>query len=505
MNAGEKLALSHDELLSLRAAQHGWRVAPLRQRLEVILKLRREIASAATELAATVPANLPGALHRTLAETLSAEVLPLAEACRFLQKEAIRLLEDSTASRRGRPLWLSRVNVQTRRLPLGVVLILAPANYPLYLPGVQVLQALVAGNAVLWKPAPGTSAPAHALRAMLLSCGLDASLLHILPESPAAAQQAIHAGVDKVFLTGSAETGKAVLGELAQTLTPAVMELSGCDSVFVLPGADLDRAADAITFGLRLNGSFTCMAPRRIFILRTLLPQFADLLVAKVKAIPPVPIPAKTAALLGDLITEATLYGAKVLLNGLTESPPHGVNAVRACGPVLLSEARPNMRITCTDIFAPVASILPLDSLSEAAMLHAECSYRLTASVFGPEIQARQLAAQLECGTVLINDMIVSTADPRASFGGHGRSGFGATRGAQGLLEMTVLQTVIRNRSRTKLTYQPTNTTHEAFFATIIRLFHGGWRHLPARLNAVARAARRIRSIHSYKKEETDR
>jgi aldehyde dehydrogenase (NAD+) len=492
MNAAEKLAPSHDELLSLRAAQHGWRATPLRRRLSVVRRLRQQIASAATDLAATVPATLPGALHRSPAETLTAEVLPLAEACRFLEKEATQILATGVAGKRARPLWLNSVSVETRRLPLGIVLILAPANYPLFLPGVQVLQALVAGNAVMWKPAPGTTAPANALRAMLVSSGLDPDLLLVLPESPAAAQQAIQAGVDKVFLTGSAETGKAVLEQLAHTVTPSVMELSGCDAVFLLPGADLNRAADAVAFGLRLNGSFTCMAPRRIFVTRENLEAFSNALLARLADAAPVEIPARTAALLGDLITEATLYGAKILLNGFTDSAQTSSGA-RLCGPTLLTEARPSMRITCTDIFAPVASILPMDSPADAARLHSECRYRLTAAIFGPQRQARQLAAQLDCGTVLINDVIVSTADPRVSFGGRGRSGFGLTRGPEGLLEMTALQTIIRNRSRNSLPYQPVTPAHAPFFAATIRLFHSGWKHLPSSLRAVVQAARRLK------------
>ncbi len=90
---------------------------------------------------------------------------------------------------------------------------------------------------------------------------------------------AIAAGVDKVFLTGSAATGTAVLHQLAPHLTPAVMELSGCDAVFVLPGADLDRTVAALAFGLRLNGSATCMAPRRLFLVGDhpeLLPALLD-------------------------------------------------------------------------------------------------------------------------------------------------------------------------------------------------------------------------------------
>ena len=492
MNAAEKLAPSHDELLNLRAAQYGWRVTPLRRRLAVVRRLRRQIASAATDLAATVPASLPGALHRSPAETLTAEVLPLAEACRFLEKEAEQILESSVKGKRARPLWLHGVTVETRRMPLGVVLILAPANYPLFLPGVQVLQALVAGNAVLWKPAPGTSAPAHALRTMLLRAGLDPDLLLILPESPAAAQQAIQAGVDKVFLTGSAETGKAILGQLAQTITPSVMELSGCDAVFILPGADLNRAADAVAFGLRLNGSFTCMAPRRIFVTRENLEVFSSALLSRLANAAPVEIPARTAALLGDLLTEATLYGAKILLNGFGDSAQTGTGA-RLCSPTLLTEAKPSMRITCADTFAPVASILPMDSPEDAARLHCECRYRLTAAIFGPARQARQLAAQLDCGTVLLNDVIVSTADPRVPFGGLGLSGFGVTRGAEGLLEMTAPQTVIRNRSRNLLPYQPVTQAHAPFFAATIRLFHGGWKHLPSSLRAIVQAARKLK------------
>lgn len=492
MDAAEKLALSHVELLSLRAAQHGWRATPLRARLAVMRKLRREIANAATDLAATVPANLPGALHRSLAETLTAEVLPLAEACRFLQKEAAPILTTGRESNRGRPLWMSGVSVETRRHPLGIVLILAPANYPLFLPGVQVLQALVAGNAVLWKPAPGTSAPAHALRALLVSSGLDPDLLRILPESLAAAQQAIQAGVDKVFLTGSDQTGKAVLGQLAKTITPAVMELSGCDAVFVLPGADVERAAEAVAFGLRLNGSFTCMAPRRIFVVREMMPQFSNALLVRLAAVAPVEIPAKTAELLDDLITEATLYGAKVLVHGFADTPQPAADT-RLCRPTLLTEAKTSMRITCTDIFAPVATILVLDSPADAPRLFAECRYRLTAAIFGPDRQARKLAAQLDCGTVLLNDLIVSTADPRVSFGGRGLSGFGVTRGREGLLEMTVVQTIIRNRSRSKLQYQAVTPAHALFFDAAIRLFHGGLRRLPAAVGALVNAAGKLK------------
>ncbi len=87
----------------------------------------------------------------------------------------------------------------------------------------------------------------------------------MLPECSEAANEAIRGGVDKVFLTGSAHTGRAVSRELAESATPSVMELSGCDAVFVLEDADLNLVSDCLLLGLTLNNSQTCMAPRRVF------------------------------------------------------------------------------------------------------------------------------------------------------------------------------------------------------------------------------------------------
>ena len=115
----------------------------------------------------------------------------------------------------------------------------------------------------------------------------------------------------------------------------------------------------------------------------------------------------------------------------------------------------------------------------------------MTAAIFGPEGEAQALAARLPVGTVLINDLIVATADPRVSFGGRKSSGFGATRGREGLLEMTVLKTIVTQRSRDGRAYQPTTPEHQAFFAAYLEAVHGGgwlarWRGLRRLLRASA-------------------
>jgi acyl-CoA reductase-like NAD-dependent aldehyde dehydrogenase len=464
-----------------RAAQHLWEQKGLRKRLALLRRARQRIAATAEKIAQSVPCDQPGALHRSVADTLVSEVLPLVEACRFLEREAGWILAPQRLSSHARRFWLRRVTAETRREPLGVVLIIAPANYPLFLPGVQTLQALAAGNAVLWKPAAGGSAAAEALRDVLVGCGLDPALFQLLGESPQAAADAMASGVDKVFLTGSAATGTAVLHQAAAHLTPTVMELSGCDAVFVLPGADPDRTVAAVVFGLRFNGSATCMAPRRLFLIGS-HPGLVPALLEQLKSLPPVSLSTRIRAQLAELLEHAQRLGGSVLTDGFAVGMRYAV----------ITHATAEMRIAQSDIFAPVLSIFEAPDVDTAVAAHATCSYALTVAIFGPESEARRLASRIPVGTVLINDLIVSTADPRISFGGRRSSGFGVTRGHEGLLEMTALKTIIVQRSRDLRAYRPTTPEHQPFFAAYLEAAHGGnwiarWNGLRRLLRAATR------------------
>ncbi len=467
----------------MMVAQRDWASTPLRARLKVIRRLRKLLAARAVDVAETIPVSLPGALSRTVADSLVSEVLPLIEACRFLENEAEEVLRTRELGAAGRPVWLSGVEGEVQRAPWGLVLVLAAGNYPLLLAGVQTLQALVAGNAVLWKPAPGTEDVAHGLRQMLVESGLNPELLRVLDSSVEAGTDAIAAGVDHVVLTGSAETGKAVLRQLAETLTPATMELSGCDAVFVLPGADWAHTIRALAFGLRFNGSFTCMAPRRVFLVGMKdAPEFEARLAEVLAALSPVPVPDKTRRRLAELVADARVQGAQVVLEGQEARE-------MTVGVTLISGATPSMLAMQSDVFAPLLSVMRAASVDEALAASAACPYALTASVFGPEKVARTLAWRLRVGNVLINDIVVPTADPRIPFGGRGRSGFGVTRGAEGLLAMTVPKTIQRQQKPSPYAYVPTDERHVEFFAGLAQMLHGGgllqrWTGLSRLMNA---------------------
>ena len=413
--------------------------------------------------------NAIDAEHRTPADVRVSEILPLLAACEYLEKDAAKILTARQLGAWGRPLWLGGIRSEVQRVPLGCVLVIGPSNYPLFLPGVQVLQALVAGNAVCWKPGRGGAEVARLFESEMAEAGLPPELLRVTDDSVEAGRAVIAAGADKVFFTGSASAGRAVMRQLAETATPSVMELSGCSSVIVMPGSDLARVTAAVVFGTRLNGSATCMAPRRILVMGDTRAR-RDALVRRLQdalaKVDPVKLPDATTVQLQELVTEARAQGA-TLLGELSEEQR----------PILLVNARPTMRIAQTDIFAPVLSVIDVPDEEDVAAAERVCPLALTVSIFGDEQKARRLARDIAVGTAVINDVIVPTADPRLPFGGRKGSGFGVTRGAEGLLEMTAIRNVIVRAGDGQRQYEQTGESHTRLFDGLILAGHAGtWR-----------------------------
>jgi acyl-CoA reductase-like NAD-dependent aldehyde dehydrogenase len=435
---------------------------PLRGRLRILRAARQRMAARAEEFAEAISPRLA----RTKADTLATEVLPLLAGCKFLEREAGRILAPRRLGMSGRPLWMTGVAAEIHRVALGRVLVIGPSNFPLFIPGSHVLQALAAGNCVTWKPGAGGGAVAQLMAQMLLEAGLPANALRVTDESVEAAREALAAGTDKVVFTGSSKTSHSLLAELAGTATPAVLELSGADAIVVTPTADLQQVARAVAFGLRLNGGAVCMSPRRLFATPTTMSALRPLLRAELAKIPGVALDAGTSTRLRSMLNEAAGAGAEV----------QGSFTPDAQKPLLVDRATANMAVTCSDIFAPVLSLIEAETMLHVPELYAQCPYALTVSVFcerGKEKKARMLGSMLNAGTLLINDIIAPTADPRVPFGGRGASGYGVTRGAEGLLEMTAVKTVLVRRGGVMLHLEPMQDKDTAMFAGLIRAVHG--------------------------------
>lgn len=466
---------TEDAIAAARAAQAYWADLPVAHRLAVIRHLRSLIADGPGSLLRA------GGIHvdDAAAEVLTSQIIPLADACRFLEREAVRLLAPQKLGRRGRPWWLLGVRAEVWREPYGVVLIVGPGNYPLFLPGVQALQALVVGNAVLLKPAPGHSRLAEELGRLLGVAGLPRDLYRVLDENARTVRRAASTGVDKVVLTGSAATGREVLGHLAPRLTPATLELSGSGAVFVLPGADLGQVAAALAFSLRLNGGATCIAPRRVFVQKEQASELEDHLRPRVAALPAVPLtaPARTVELLADALRRGARLSAEL---------PAASDGAMA--PVIVLDAGPELELLKADLMAPVLALIGVDGPEQALALDAQCPYALGTAIFGPEPAARQLAHRVRAGSVTINDLIVPTADPRLPFGGRGESGYGVTRGGAGLLEFTTIKAMSLRQGRFRPHYEAPKAGDRALFEAYLQATHGG--SLGKRLRALVRLLR---------------
>ena len=424
-----------------RIAQVAWAGRLPRQRLRPLAELPAELCQHWEDFVALSPRP-----NASPSEVLSSEVMPLAEACRYAARVGKRALAPRTHSLRHAAWWMGRIGVRVTRQPWGTVLILAPSNYPLLLPGVQIVQALAAGNAVVVKPAPGCTA---ILQRFVDSCavvGIPPGLIQVLDTPVAAGQAAIAAGVDKVVLTGSVDSGRSVLSQLAQTLTPATLELSGCDAVFVTEQADLQRVARCVVYGLLLNGGATCIAPRRVFVTPLHRERLGELIREELqqRAAAEMQLPRAVRSRIAQAAQQAVAEGAEVLCGSLdfADRQPASMPAL------VLHKVQPHMAIAQGDFFGPVLSLISVPNMAAAIEADRLCPYALGASVFGPTVMAEHWASQIQAGCVVINDVIVPTADPRVAFGGGRHSGWGVTRGWEGLVAMSRPQVMCIRRGR---------------------------------------------------------
>ncbi len=433
-------------------AQLTWCQLKVRARTAILDRLRELLVEHRHELAAAVESKA----RQDYRETVTSELMPLADATRWLHRKAKRILAPRYIDGGATPFWLGRLRSTVHRVPVGLVMVIGTWNYPLFLPGVQILHALAAGNAVAFKPAPGCEKLSRLFVDLLIRAGVPADLIVLLDSDVDTAKTAIQAGVNKLVMTGSSRSGRAVLHQLADTLTPAVMELSGCDAIYVLPGADLHRVCDLVLFGLRLNGGATCMAPRRIFLPKKSSEVFHRLLSQRLEAEQQqkwsTQIALDTYNQLWDGVEDAIHKGAKIFSgplhrkavmkdtssdDGSKQNASLGDKSFVECGHLVLTDMDTQMQLCSADIFAPLAMIIPVDDWSDALRADSRCPYALTASVFGPTEDALRIVKFISAGVITINDLIVPTADPQLPFGGRGESGFGVTRGSEGLLEMT--------------------------------------------------------------------
>ncbi len=471
-----------------------WKLLPRQQRCRIVASVSSRIAASAESLTALCASG-----QRTdPVETITAELLPLCSALRHIGRRGPRILATRRCGMLGRPAWLWGIQSTVRRDPHGRVLVLGTWNYPLLLAGTQTAQALAAGNTVLLKPAVGSEAATRELVDCFRRAGIPADQLVQLDSSTESALAAMEAGVDLIVLTGAASTGRKVLAKAAETVTPTIMELSGCDAVVVMPSAKMMRTAAAIDFSLNFNGGATCISPRRLIVQDDQADALISAIGQRLKTSAAATVHPAARDAVASAVQLAIEQGAIDQLGHFDAALLQSSGTLR---PIVLDRVGPTDSIASADLFAPITSVIRVPQISDAIKIVNDCRYRLAASVFGNRHEALKLANQLQVGSVAINDLLVPTADPRLPFGGRGDSGFGVTRGDEGLLAMTVPTVISQRRGRFVPHLDLRRNLNEQMMTGSLQFLHGG--SLARRLAGLRRMVRAVKTGRPSKRNKS--
>ncbi|HYG76438.1 MAG TPA: aldehyde dehydrogenase family protein [Planctomycetota bacterium] len=443
-----------------REAQRQWAARPLSVRLQPVHTLRARLASAPVPLADIVAREI----GKTRTETIGAEILPVAEACAFLLDRAPKLLAPRRETLRGVLPFAGSAIIQHQ--PWGVVATLVPWNYPLFLCAVPVLNALVAGNAAVMKASPRAKETVAAFGRWLVDAGFPPDLVPVLDSSDDMGRKLSASPlVDRIIFTGSSKTGRAILKAAAENLVPATVELSGCDAVFVLRDANLTLAADAVTFGLRINAGRTCICPRRLFVEEPVAEPFLTALKDRTNRLKlQTPMDPQTLREADELAQRLTAAGA-IALNERREGDAE--KALVVSGDAKVMEATQGN-------FVPALVATKVKNIDEALSLEAQSPYALGASVFSRDVKAAVgLASRLRAGIIGINECVAYGGEAALPFGGRDESGYGVRGGEEGLMEMTRPQALAIARGSFR-PHHVAETEAEAMLLALLRARHSG-------------------------------
>lgn len=458
------MTLSPDDLdftlRRARVAQQAWAARSVSERLRPIAALRARLASDPHTLAEVISADI----GKTRFEAIGAEVLPTAEACAFLLARAHDLLKPRKEKLRGTLPFSGSAYVH--HLPWGVVAGLVPWNYPLFLCAGSALNALAAGNAIVMKPSPRAERTVRAFGEWLWVAGIPQDLAPVLDSSDDTGRALVASPlIDRIVFTGSSRTGRSVLVAAAQNLVPATIELSGFDAVFVLRDADLNLAAAAVSFGMRLNAGRTCVCPRRVFVEKAVAEPFVNLLSARLSRKLLAPMDPQTLKEANELAEKLSAIPGVKPLNGWQAGDREKALVVIG-GAEALAAAQGN--------FVPAVVISPVENVEEALRLDSNSPYALGASIFTTRREAAEsLASRLRAGMITVNECVAPAGEAALPFGGAGESGYGVRSGDEGLLEMTRPQAVSFARG----TFRPHHDAEgeaEAFLLALLHARHSG-------------------------------
>ena len=339
----------------------------------------------------------------------------------------------------------------TKRVPLGICVGIGAWNYPQQIACWKAAPALVAGNAMVFKPSENTPLGALKIAEILYEAGLPKGLYNVIQGDRDTGPLLVnHPDVAKVSLTGSVPTGRKVAAAAAASLKHVTMELGGKSPILVFEDADLDSAIGGAMLGNFYSTGQVCSNGTRVFVHSAIKGEFLKRLKARTEAM-----------VIGDPMDEATQIGPMVslaqrekVLGYIEKGKAEGATLVTGGGipnnvsgegyyvqPTVFADVTDDMTIAREEIFGPVMCVLDFDDEAEVILRANASEFGLAAGVFTADIfRAHRVVDQLEAGTLWINTYNLCPVE--IPFGGSKQSGFGRENSAAALEHYTELKTV---------------------------------------------------------------
>jgi alpha-ketoglutaric semialdehyde dehydrogenase len=392
-------------VLAAKKAQKSWRLVPAPERAEVLYEVARLLKEKKEELAQILTTEMGKVISEARGEVQEA-----IDMAYYMAGEGRRLFGDTV------PSELRNKFAMSVRVPVGIAGLITPWNFPIAIASWKSLPALVAGNAIVWKPASETPFMAGEFVKIFQEAGLPKGLMNLVFGSGGVVGNAIvdHPDIDIISFTGSNEVGRQINERAGRLLKRTSLEMGGKNAVTVLEDADLDLAVDGIIWSAFGTSGQRCTACSRVIVHEAVKEELEQKLVKRIAELK-IGNGLDEEVNVGPVINRSSLQkideyvkigikeGAKLLCGGkiLTDGELEKGNYY---APTLFTDVKPSMTIAKEEIFGPVTCIIPVKSLEEAIEVNNSVEFGLSSSIFSRDVnRVFQAMRDLDTGIVYVN------------------------------------------------------------------------------------------------------
>lgn len=425
-----------ETLTRLRHAFAMGRTLPIEWRLEQLGQLERMLREHEEDFTEAVRLDLgKGRFEATMTE--------INFVCSEVKYARKRLASWMKAKRVRTPMMAQPGRSYICPEPKGVVLIIAPWNYPLSMVTAPLVGAIAAGNCAVMKPSEVTAHTSAAI-ASILPRYLDADAFAVVEGGVPETTELLEQQFDHILYTGNERVAKIVMAAAARHLTPVTLELGGKSPCLIDRTADLEVTAARIAWGKFINAGQTCVAPDHVLVHRDVATKFVEALAGKIRQF--YGDDPKQSPDFCRIASERHTERFEQLLEGQTIHTGGQVDvAKRYVAPTIVLDPAPDSRLMQEEIFGPVLPVITVDEMHEAIKFVADRPKPLALYLFTKNSALEEMVlSRLSAGTVCVNDAVIFMVSPELPFGGIGNSGMGRYSGWYGFETFSHMKPVMK-------------------------------------------------------------